>query len=988
MAGWTTPNASPGAADARRIHEGALHVMPVQLTSEALDAATGRIRFVPTLNAGSGELMGFHRQLLADEIRTSAFVGAVRRAVRPLDFVVDLGTGTGLLAVAACRAGAGTVIGIERTGLAARAQALAAANDARVMIVQAGSDDVRLPRQVDVLVSECLGLAGLGGAMIGAVKRARDRWLKSGGLVIPQRVRVYAAPIEDPEANALVRWWDGARVAGVRLDVLGADVGHNLYIGSFADRHLLARPVEVCGADLLAGPLEDAVAGTATFTTTRPGAFHGWALWFEADLAAGLVLRTGPLDPPTVWEQCFAPVPAQRVEADARIEFTLRFRGRHAGLDHQPADAEGVWIDWDTATDGTAHCGSTEFSYGASADPPEDAAPGEDHPPSGRKARLVAAPTPVTTQLTRAILAARAGWALPRRRGPGVTGELFMQRMQAQITERLGPDRLRRYRAMRDGVREAVRLLNAADYPAAGSAFEACAARLPECAPDPELDDLAHTWLDSAWAYYDLRRGDPAAAEARLSRAMVSDTRLEQAHGYDLMHIGRIHTVHLWLRVRAAAGARGAAFDGANAILAYVNGFGSDLPLGTGWSKEAASRIPPDLAAAMTQRIAGEVGILLSELDQEESTKALDRMAALESLEPDVHAEITDWARIKHAWAKGRADDFLARVVPYLAAGRRETGLWYAALLDLCRTARALRPRAAAPFCAEVAERAGDDPGTPRGLRQEIARLTGKPSAAPWVATMPERRFHLVSVGLPRTGVVSLFTLFGDFRAANEYAEAETIRQFVRHHTGELDRDALRAYLIRRDRESALEMDASSFLHLAGDILPSLSEDTRFVLPVREPTAWLDSYLKELQRVYGRLRERGKSPPAWQRDYGAMLLGRFDWEEVATPEALRARLPDLARRLLTHWAEATGRTLDVLPPERTLVLRTEDLGPKRGRLAAFAGQPADALTGTGHSNASPPGPSPLDGLPEGWLTQAAIEICGPTHARALERCGR
>ena len=344
----------------------------MRLTAEALDAATGRVRFVPTLNAGSGEVMGFHRHLLADEVRTGAFVEAVRRTVRPTDFVVDLGAGTGILAVAAAQAGAGAVLGIERTAIAARARALAAANNARVTIVQGASDHVRLPRLVDILVSECLGLAGLGGAMIGAVKRARDRWLKPGGLVIPGRVRVFAAPVEDPEANALVHCWDGARAGGVRLDVLGAYVGHNLYIASFTDRHLLAPPVEVCGADLQAGPLEDAVTGAAMVTAARPGVLHGWALWFEADLADDLVLRTGPLDAPTVWEQCFAPVPARRVEADMPIGLTLRFRGRHAGLDRQPPDAEGVWIDWDTAIDGGVHRGSTELSHGVPEEEGED----------------------------------------------------------------------------------------------------------------------------------------------------------------------------------------------------------------------------------------------------------------------------------------------------------------------------------------------------------------------------------------------------------------------------------------------------------------------------------------------------------------------------------------------------------------------------------------------------------------------------------------
>ena len=181
-------------------------------------------------------------------------------------------------------------------------------------------------------------------------------------------------------------------------------------------------------------------------------------------------------------------------------------------------------------------------------------------------------------------------------------------------------------------------------------------------------------------------------------------------------------------------------------------------------------------------------------------------------------------------------------------------------------------------------------------------------------------------------------------------------------------------------------MDAASFLHLAGDVLAELRDDTRFVLPVRAPEAWFESYLRELLRVHHRLRARGKAPPAWQGDYGRMLLGRFDWAEITTPEARRVHLPDVARRFLTHWAQATGKMLDTLPRERTLVLRTQDLGAMRHRLAAFVDQPRESLTGASHSNASLPARSPLEGLPEGWLARTALETCGETHARALERC--
>ena len=592
----------------------------------------------------------------------------------------------------------------------------------------------------------------------------------------------------------------------------------------------------------------------------------------------------------------------------------------------------------------------------------------------------------VSHLMARAMLCTWAGWNIPWRMGPGASGALFVRLMQAQIAEKLDdPDRLARYVAMRDAVRDAVKLTNEEGPVAAGPAFEACAARLPAFEDDPELHDLAHSWLDQAWAYHDARRKDHAAAEARLRNTMDIDTRLEQVHGYDLMHAGRINTVHLWLRVQAAVGARDTALRAIDAILAYVNGFGDDLPLGDGWSREAAARIPADVAAAMTCRITSEAGAILGGLDQDESARALSRLPALERLSPDVHQEILDWVRLERAWAEGRTDDFLAGAIPYLVAGRRETWLWYATLLDLCRTARALRPGPGSVFCENIAEFAGNDPVLPGRMRADFRKLTETPSA-PWVATVPARRFHLVCMGLPRSGVVSLAALFGNCRTAGEYAEAETIKVLTRHRRGDLDDDALRTYMARRDRESTLEMDAASFLYLASDTLLAFGDDTRFVLPVRAPAAWFESFMRELLRWHGQLRARDKAPPAWVQEYAEALFGRFEWEEITTPEARRAFLPDVARRCLTHWTRTTGKMLDDLPPERTLVLRTQDLGPMRARLAAFAGLSEDALTSQSHENASPPGPSPVAELPEGWLAETAAELCGATHARALERC--
>ena len=49
-------------------------------------------------------------------------------------------------------------------------------------------------------------------------------------------------------------------------------------------------------------------AGEAAWRIDRPTAVYGLALWWRAELVAGVDLATGPLDARTHWEQLYLPV--------------------------------------------------------------------------------------------------------------------------------------------------------------------------------------------------------------------------------------------------------------------------------------------------------------------------------------------------------------------------------------------------------------------------------------------------------------------------------------------------------------------------------------------------------------------------------------------------------------------------------------------------------------------------------------------------------
>ena len=64
-----------------------------------------------------------HISMLDDKTRTQAFITAIQKQVEPDSVVVDLGTGTGILAMAAALAGAGKTIAIEPGEMAGAAEA-------------------------------------------------------------------------------------------------------------------------------------------------------------------------------------------------------------------------------------------------------------------------------------------------------------------------------------------------------------------------------------------------------------------------------------------------------------------------------------------------------------------------------------------------------------------------------------------------------------------------------------------------------------------------------------------------------------------------------------------------------------------------------------------------------------------------------------------------------------------------------------------------
>lgn len=135
----------------------------------------------------------WHLPMLADQIRNQAFQDAIEAVVTTDDVVLDIGTGSGLLAMMAARAGARQVIACEMLpDLAALARLVVDANGFARQITVIGKPStelvvgVDLPERATVVVSETFDSLLIGEGAIGSFAHAREHLMAPGARVIPQ----------------------------------------------------------------------------------------------------------------------------------------------------------------------------------------------------------------------------------------------------------------------------------------------------------------------------------------------------------------------------------------------------------------------------------------------------------------------------------------------------------------------------------------------------------------------------------------------------------------------------------------------------------------------------------------------------------------------------------------------------------------------------------------------------------------------------------
>ena len=102
--------------------------------------------------------------------------------------VMDVGSGTGILSMIAARNGARKVYAVEASDFAHVSKEIIMANglESVIEVIKERVEDVQIDEKVDIIVSEWMGFHLLHESMLDSVLIARDKFLKAGGLMLPE----------------------------------------------------------------------------------------------------------------------------------------------------------------------------------------------------------------------------------------------------------------------------------------------------------------------------------------------------------------------------------------------------------------------------------------------------------------------------------------------------------------------------------------------------------------------------------------------------------------------------------------------------------------------------------------------------------------------------------------------------------------------------------------------------------------------------------
>ncbi|SCM10695.1 protein arginine N-methyltransferase 1, putative [Plasmodium chabaudi adami] len=252
-----------------------------------------------------------HEDMIKDEVRTRSYYDAIRKNEHLIKdkIVLDVGCGTGILSFFAAKHGAKHVYSIEKSNIIYTALNIRDVNNLtdKITFIKGLAENITLPvEKVDIIISEWMGYCLLYENMLDTVLFCRDKWLKKGGIIFPDKTYMYIAGIEDSlYREEKFDYWK--HCYGFNFTPVIPILKEEVVIDYVDKNYVVTDSSCILKLDLNTCTKEDlSFVSPFSITMTRRDYIHALVVWFDVSFSAchtDVSFTTGPYGANTHWKQ-------------------------------------------------------------------------------------------------------------------------------------------------------------------------------------------------------------------------------------------------------------------------------------------------------------------------------------------------------------------------------------------------------------------------------------------------------------------------------------------------------------------------------------------------------------------------------------------------------------------------------------------------------------------------------------------------------------